>query len=190
MWNRLGWNIGTCRWWNWWREYFCQSWRVQAGEFPLGTMARTVGAERRVILGARVVRIVARLTRCVERRAMLCEPGRRAMRIGFVGADDRNDRRRSARRRDFGQGVADVALDANGLLVVLGKVFAVVAAETAGPILVPQVVRVGGPRQILGRKDQRLVHRFQKVNGRFDLGRVRLVIVGIVLGVESIESFD
>lgn len=131
VWDFLGWSVGIGSRWNRRRKDFCQAQRVQTCIAPFLAVAGAVGAEGRIVSSAGVVGIVALLARHVEGGAMLREPGCRAMRLGLFGLDHRDDWSRSPRGTDLGQGVANIAFEANRVFVVRREMLAVVAAEAA-----------------------------------------------------------
>jgi hypothetical protein len=149
-------------------------------------MAGAVRAERSIILTAGIVGVVAGLASCIEHTAMFEQPRGCFVRIWFVHGLNRNGGYGGAGRGNFGQSVAHVALKTDRLLVVLCQMLAIVATETAGPILVPDVIRMSGPRQILAWENQGLIDGLEIFYRGLDFYRIGFVVIRIVLGVVTI----
>lgn len=153
-------------------------------------MTGAIRAERRVVFASGIIRIVTSLAGRIERTAMIVQPGRCTMRVRLVDLGNRDRRHRTIGEGDFGQRMAHVALESNRLLVVGGKMLAIVTTETAGRIFVSDIVGVRRPRQVLTGKDQRLINGLEIIDPRFYFGGIVLVVIGIIFGIEPVQRID
>ena len=134
--------------WLWCSGWLRERGRIESGKFPFCTVTRAVGTEGRIVRAARVARIVTLLARRVKFVPVFEQPGGCFVRIGlraFGQCDRRGGLIGLVWPRHDGQTVTEIAFEANRLLFVGGEMFAIVTAETAGPIFVTDVVRMGRP---------------------------------------------
>src|SRR5574340_147557 len=122
-------------------DHFGQPRRIQSCILPGRAVAGRVRAERRIIGAARVGNRVTRLAGLIESRTVLGEPVRAEMRLRLIARCEREGWLYNVRPSDRRNGMAQVAFQPDGLLILI-QVLAVMAAPAARPIRVADVIRV------------------------------------------------